>query len=95
MEHILFSEGPEETRRPERPSRAALITHILFILFCLEVGIVLIILPWTPFWDFNYFFSLTPEWEGLWLSTYLRGGVSGVGLVNLWIGLGEAWHLWH
>ena len=59
----------------------------------LEVGFVLFLMPWTVLWDTNYFFSITPELNRVWLSTYLRGAVSGVGLVNLWIGLGEAWRL--
>ena len=79
--------------QPQRP-RSSLLMHIVFILFCLEVGLVLVVLPWTQFWDNNYFFNLTPEWGAVWLSTYVRGGVSGMGFVNLWIGLVEAWRSW-
>ena len=77
------------------PDRARTITNVLFILFCIEIGLVLFLLPWTLLWDNNYFFSLTPQWNPFWLSTYLRGAVSGIGVVNLWIGLGEAWRIWH
>ena len=77
------------------PDRGRTITSIFFILFCVEIGLVLFLLPWTLLWDNNYFFSLTPQWSAFWLSTYLRGAVSGVGVVNLWIGLAEAWRLWH
>jgi hypothetical protein len=77
------------------PGRTRTLTNIFFILFCIEIGLVLFLLPWTPLWDSNYFFSLTPQWNPFWLSTYLRGAVSGIGVVNLWIGLGEAWRLWH
>jgi hypothetical protein len=76
------------------PGRTRTLTNIFFILFCIEIGLVLFLLPWTPLWDNNYFFSLTPQWNAFWLSTYLRGAISGVGVVNLWIGLGEAWRLW-
>ena len=41
-------------------------------------------------WDNNYFFSLDAEWRGFWLSSYVRGAVSGLGLVNLWIAGAEA-----
>jgi hypothetical protein len=84
---------PDEGAVPGR-SRAGWVTYILFTLFCIEIGIVLVILPWTPFWDNNFFFGLTPQLDDLWLSNYLRGGISGIGLVNIWIGLGEAWRLW-
>lgn len=73
--------------------RGRLLTHIFFILFCLEIGLVLVVLPWTFFWDNNLLFHLTPAWEPFWFSTYLRGAVSGIGIVNLWIGLGEIWNL--
>ena len=95
MDEILGLQTSEPDEGPvPRRSGAGMVTHILFTLFCIEIGIVLVILPWTPFWDNNFFFGLTPQWDGLWLSNYLRGGVSGVGLVNVWIGLGEAWRLW-
>lgn len=73
--------------------RAHLITHLFFILFCLEIGFVLFFLPWTFLWDENYFFSITPNWNYFWFSAYLRGAVSGLGLLNMWIGLTEAWRL--
>lgn len=90
IEETLPRPGP--ARRPR--SGASFLTRIFFILFCLEIGLVLLLLPWTFFWDSNYFFHLTPHLNGFWRSTYLRGGVSGVGLINLWIALNEAWQLW-
>jgi len=95
MEQTLNLETAE-TGEPKGgpPARTRTLTSIFFILFCIEIGLVLFLLPWTPLWDNNYFFGLTPQWNPFWLSTYLRGAVSGVGVVNLWIGLGEAWRLW-
>jgi hypothetical protein len=64
--------------------------QILFVLMALETGFFLIIVPWSPAWDHNlvmtYFASLRPLLE----SDYARGAVSGLGLVNLWVGLAEA-----
>lgn len=96
MEDAVFgAQSDDRHDRGQHPrSRSHLVTHIFFILFCLEIGLVLFLLPWTYLWDHNYFFQLTPWWREFWLSTYLRGGVSGVGLVNLWIGVAEAWRLW-
>ena len=79
---------------PGRPAasgrRTILLSQIVFLLFCLEVGLVLLLLPWTLLWDNNYFFSLQPRHSALWLSNYLRGAVSGLGLVNLWMALEES-----
>lgn len=66
-----------------------LLSQIVYLLFCVEVGLVLLLLPWTLLWDNNYFFSLQPQHSGFWLSNHLRGAVSGIGLVNLWMGADE------
>lgn len=79
---------PPEAPRPKRYST------LFFVLFCLEIGIVLLLMPWTPLWDGNYFFSVQPEWGDLWLNTWTRGAVSGIGIINLKIGLGELWRFW-
>ncbi len=69
------------------------IQTILFIVFCLEMGLVLVLFPWSSLWDRNYFFSLAPQWTVVFSSSYVRGAVSGVGLINVWIALSEAWRL--
>jgi len=53
------------------------------------VGLLLLVLPWSAFWDRNYFVYAWPVLEPVFSSPYFRGGVSGVGLVNLAAGLGE------
>ncbi len=70
---------------------------LLFALFCLELGILLIVFPWTEYWDHNYFSWISPDspdrlplaqwWYHIWQSPALRGAVSGLGAVNLLIGL--------
>ncbi len=54
-----------------------------------EVGLLLIVLPWTVFWDRNYLFEAAPVIRSLLQSPYLRGAVSGLGLVNLGVGIAE------
>jgi hypothetical protein len=63
---------------------------VLLITFCLEIGFFLVIFPWTEFWDNNFFSSLIPEWREHWDNMYVRGAVSGLGVVNIWISLSEA-----
>jgi len=84
-----------ETAGVSAPSRAQRFAQFFFVLFCLEIGLVLVFLPWTELWNRNYFFSLAPEWHLVWLSSYLRGAVSGLGLLDIWIGLGELWRMLH
>ena len=96
MESLQRDSGPGmQSDRRGKGRRSHTLTHVFFVLFCLEIGLVLLLLPWTNLWDGNYFSSLTPAWNPLWLSRYVRGAISGIGLVNMWIGVSEAWRMWH
>ena len=68
-------------------------TAVVFITFCLELGFFLVVFPWTEAWDNNYFSSLIPEWHRYWDNMYVRGAVSGVGAVNLYISFLEMFRL--
>lgn len=65
---------------------------VSLILFCLELGVFLLVLPWTSLWEHNYFLYRYPGLSPWLLNHYLRGALSGVGLVD--IGLG-AWYAAH
>ena len=77
---------------------SAKLTIIFFILICFEIGALLIILPWVqrPSWSENYLLVLAADhlhWPQLAMtmkSSYVRGAVTGVGVVNILIGLWEA-----
>ena len=58
---------------------------VVFIAFCLEVGLFLMIFPWTEYWEGNYFSAFVPEWHRYWDNMYVRGAISGLGVVNLYI----------
>jgi hypothetical membrane protein len=68
---------------------------VLFVIFCLELGLFLLIYPWTESWSDNYFSSLGrgaigPMWNEIWNNGYVRGAVSGLGLLNVWVAVAEA-----
>lgn len=50
---------------------------------------LLILVPWSPFWDRNYFLDRTPKLRQLAASYYVRGGVSGLGAANVAMGLAD------
>ena len=64
-----------------------MLTRLIFIAYCLEVGVVLMVAPWSSFWDGNYFTALIPRVQPLLLSPYLRGGISGLGVLTFGVGL--------
>ena len=69
------------------------LSAVLLATFCLEIGLFLLIFPWTEYWDNNYFATLVPEWRRFWTNTYFRGAISGLGVVNLYISFLEIFRL--
>ena len=63
--------------------------RMLFVVFLLEVGFVLIVIPWSAFWDRNYFAQSVPQLQALLTNNFVRGAVSGLGLINVLAGLAE------
>lgn len=45
------------------------------------------VLPWTGFWEHNYFLFRYPALGPYLLNYYLRGLISGLGLIDLGLGL--------
>ncbi len=72
---------------------SAKISVIVYILICLEVGVLLAYLPWSPFWYENFFLSfLVNKLHASWLvpvlqSGYMKGAISALGAVNILAGL--------
>ncbi len=60
-----------------------------FVVFTLELGVFLLVFPWLEYWDLNWVALQGPEWRDLWMNNYFRGAVSGLGLLNLWVGFVE------
>jgi hypothetical protein len=82
---------------------ASRLSVIFYILLCLEVGVVLTVLPWYhPFglsdWADNYFLLYASQKTGLRglqyaiSSGWFRGAVSGLGVINLTMAFWEMAH---
>jgi hypothetical protein len=59
--------------------------RISLALFTFEVGIFLVLFPWTESWNVNYFQGLTPGLQDLWQQPSFRGALTGLGFVNIYI----------
>ena len=66
---------------------------LVFIVFCLELGVVLLVLPWSEYWENNFFANWTPGWHDVWKNEYLRGAISGLGIVNIYISFSELFRM--
>jgi len=84
---------------------SAKLSVIFYIVLCLEIGIVLTLLPWVPQgtlglsdWGNNYFLLYAARKTGFYAlqtvvaSGWVRGAVSGVGLLNVGIAFWEIFH---
>lgn len=58
----------------------------------LYLGMILLFLPWTRLWLFNRFLLFYAPIAHLMESGAIRGMVSGLGLLNLWIAISDAIH---
>jgi hypothetical protein len=61
--------------------------RILLLLVWLELGLMLILVPWSEFWQANYFMIQFPALDVFLRSAYLRGAVSGLGVMNVFLAL--------
>ena len=60
--------------------------RLLYVAYFLEVGLLLILVPWSGFWERNYFAASLPALREILKNNFVRGAVSGLGIVNLWLG---------
>ena len=92
-QHLETLRASEPAPRRPRYRWYHKLSALLFIIFCLEIGVFLLVFPWSEWWDGNFFSALIPEWHQYWDNTYIRGAVSGLGVLNLYIGLVEIFRL--
>ena len=82
---------PVEEKSAELPVWLQRVFVIVYVLFCIELGLVLVVLPWmTGYWFGGGWLSRWPELRNLLQSGFLRGAVSGLGLLDIWLGIMEA-----
>lgn len=63
--------------------------RLFLVALFLEVGFLLVVIPWLGFWDRNYFAQAIPAMHDLITNNFVRGAISGLGLVNVYVGLSE------
>jgi hypothetical protein len=65
------------------------VRRLIFVAAAVEIGVLLIVVPWSSYWDRNYFAQQLPLLKAIITNNFVRGAVSGLGLVNLLAGLLE------
>jgi hypothetical protein len=91
-------EAPTPTGTPPRPHAPAPIwlqrmSLIVLVLFCFYIGGLLAVLPWSPrYWDQNGWLLGHPALASILNKGWARGLVSGIGLLDIWVGVSELLH---
>lgn len=92
---------PPEGLPGEAPPAAGAIAPIwlqrlslfVLVLFCVYLGVLVTILPWwRSVWDRNAFIQARPALAALLHNGAVRGLISGLGMLDIWIGISEAIH---
>lgn len=63
--------------------------RLLLTAFFLEVGFLLVVVPWSVYWDRNYFAQGLPHLHAFITNNFVRGAVTGLGIVNIAAAVGE------
>jgi hypothetical protein len=84
--------SPPETSDAPPPVWIQRFFLVSTVVFCLWIGLVLAVLPWLPAWTENSVVSDFPKLRWLLGTGFIRGLTSGLGLLDLWIGVSEAVH---
>jgi hypothetical protein len=84
---LLSSPEPLQTPPPVWMQRFVLVCTVVI---CLWTGLVLAALPWLPAWTENSIISDLPTLRQILATGFIRGLVTGLGLLDLWIGISEA-----
>lgn len=69
------------------------VSLFVLVLFCVYLGVLVMVLPWwTRIWDHNLFMNAHPRLAAILHNGAVRGIISGIGLIDIWIGISEAVH---
>jgi hypothetical protein len=92
----ITDKRPPTQDKEESVTRATIWLHriwlVIFVIFCIELGMLLAVLPWTPVWVNNGLVVTHPLLKSILQQNFVRGLVTGFGLVDIWIGIWEAVH---
>ena len=87
---------PEQSgtvRRRTAPVWLQRLSLFVLVLFCVYLGILVMILPWwKQMWDQNMFILARPWLAAILHNGAVRGMISGLGLLDIWISISEAVH---
>ena len=96
-ESVVPPAQPPGTASPENADVAPVwlqrLSLFVLVLFCVYLGVLVAILPWWKrMWDQNLWIQSRPALAAILDNGAVRGLISGLGLLDIWIGVSEAIH---
>ena len=88
------STGPDGTLTARSaPVWLQRVSLFVLVLFCVYLGVLVTVLPWwTRIWDHNMLLEAHPAINAFLHIGAVKGVISGLGLLDIWIGISEAVH---
>ena len=85
------AQAPAEPAVSAAPIWLQRVSLFVLVLFCVYLGVLVTILPWwSRVWDNNLWFQSHPALAAAMHNGAVRGFISGLGLLDIWIGVSEA-----
>ncbi|MGH9587100.1 MAG: hypothetical protein ACRD3F_09130 [Acidobacteriaceae bacterium] len=85
-------QDPGERRPGAVPAWLQYLELSVRVVVRMYLGLIVFVLPWTHFWSDNRLLLMVPHLSFFVLNGITRGIVSGLGLLNIWIGVQDAIH---
>jgi hypothetical protein len=78
---------------PPAPVWLQRLSLAVLVIFCLYLGLLIAVLPWwKDMWDRNGLLLAYPSVHAVLVKGPVRGLISGLGVLDLWIGISELIH---
>lgn len=90
--HEPAGQPPETSADRPAPLWLQRVSLGVMVVFCFYVGLLLVVLPWTRYWQENHYLVISATWGPILNSGIARGVISGLGLIDIWIGVSEVIH---
>jgi hypothetical protein len=81
--------SPEQSAKPVRRRWYQYLGPGIFALFCIELGVLLVLAPWIEIYERNVYQFIPLSWQPILLSHHFRGALSALGFLNFLIALNE------
>jgi hypothetical protein len=92
-EALPAQQAPEAAADAVAPIWLQRLSLFVLVLFCVYLGVLVAILPWwSRVWDHNLYIEAHPALSVVLHNGAVRGLISGLGLLDIWIGVSEAIH---